>query len=106
MIENRDEGTENLQGHRTSTSAQAAHTLRPVLRDVVLTDKERRLIDAVPDMLEALEMVEKSISAFLKDRVEELAANHHSPLADWDFGESHGGSIVRIRAAIAKATGQ
>jgi hypothetical protein len=64
----------------------------------------RRMEVAAPEMLEALVMVEKSITEYLRDRAE--AAADGGALSDWDFGEGFGGSIDVIRAAIAKATGR
>ena len=59
------------------------------------------LIAAAPDMLAALKLIEKSLSAHNRERREDSEEAH----CGWDFGEGFGGGLDAVRAAIAKATG-
>jgi hypothetical protein len=71
--------------------------------DPAKIEADANLIAAAPEMLAALDQIEKSITEYLRDRAE--AAADGAALSDWDFGEGFGGSIDVIRDAIRKATG-
>lgn len=59
------------------------------------------LIAAAPQMLAALQQIERALTEHSKDRMDAPEFER----CDWDFGEECGGSLDVVREAIAKATG-